>query len=38
MTNRNLFNGVPELEDTSEVDEETEPVPPINYFRLILFR
>jgi hypothetical protein len=38
MTNGNLFNGIPEVEDTSEVNEETEPVPPLNDFRFILFR
>jgi hypothetical protein len=27
-----------EVEDTSEVNEETEPVPPLNDFRFRLFR
>jgi hypothetical protein len=38
MINGNLFNDIPEVEDTRDVNEETEPVPPINDFRLILFR
>jgi len=38
MTNGNLFSGIPEVEDTREINEETEPMPPINDFRLKLFR
>jgi len=34
MTNGNLFNGIPEVEDKSEVNEGTEPLPPISDFRL----